>query len=332
MNLTICPIKFCNSTNNKNVKSDSSVKNTDSIIIKNNTKTENYKKDSLKKRILIEIFSEEKAKRIKEKVKQQGKQIFSGNEFFINMTDYKKDEQWAKQMETLTYFTSIAISSKVDFDSILNQIERNVEFINRTASGFINYDASFGIRRKMHHCFGILEGKRGSEYIERYNEKSKTKNAIIELIGKTLEMYCPKSNEEYNEANVSKIGIISRYGIGKELLRVYQDSVEKYTISNLSLVKKEFNKLRAMENPTAEEVLRSCAIIQWLIAQETPYQRGSDSIANVLTKAIMHANNIYISPLKEGVSLDFEAFDTDLDDYIERYPNFFEVRPYKIEG
>ena len=46
----------------------------------------------------------------------------------------------------------------------------------------------------------------------------------------------------------------------------------------------------------------------------------------------MHANNIYISPLKEGVSLDFEAFDTDLDDYIERYPDFFEVRPYKIEG
>lgn len=105
-----------------------------------------------------------------------------------------------------------------------------------------------------------------------------------------------------------------------------------YKISNLSLAEKEYNKLRQIKNPSVDEVLRSCAIIQWLITQETPYKRGADSIANILAKSIMHTNGIFISPLKDGISLDFEAFDTDLDDYIEKYPNFFKVRPYKIKG
>lgn len=63
-----------------------------------------------------------------------------------------------------------------------------------------------------------------------------------------------------------------------------------------------------------------------------PLYKRVRSIANILTKSIMHANGIYISPLKDGISLDFEAFDTDLDDYIKKYPDFFKVKPYKIEN
>lgn len=118
----------------------------------------------------------------------------------------------------------------------------------------------------------------------------------------------------------------------KPLLKISEEMPTNYKTSNLNLVEKEYNKLREIENPSVDFVMRSCAIIQWLIAQETPYIRGSDSIANILTKSIMHANGIYISPLKDGISLDFEAFDTDLDDYIKKYPDFFKVKPYKIEN
>ena len=45
----------------------------------------------------------------------------------------------------------------------------------------------------------------------------------------------------------------------------------------------------------------------------------------------MNCYNLRISPLKEGVSLDFEAFYSNLDDYIKNYPNFFEKYPKKLD-
>ena len=53
-------------------------------------------------------------------------------------------------------------------------------------------------------------------------------------------------------------------------------------------------------------------------------------ISNILIKGIYHANNVKISPLKKKCSLDFEAFDTDLDEYIKRFPLFFTQKPEKI--
>ena len=338
MNLTIGTIKFCNSINNKNVQSDlkvndSTPKNAKESKLPNIDYTNQYHtKDSLKSYILAKTYSEKDFSDIKKEVRQRGKQIFSGNEFFIRMTDYKKNEQWAKEMENLTYSVSFAISNGASFETILKYLENGIQFIHKTTPKLNNYNSPFGEKRKMYHCLGLSIGKRGCEYINRYYEKSKTKNTEFEMLGRTFEMYCPKSNQEYKDANVAKIGIISQFSPQNKLIGVCQDSVDKYTISNLFFVKKEFEKLSQIENPTTQDVMRSCAIIQWLIAQETPYKRGSDSVANVLTKAIMHAYNIHISPVKEGISLDFEAFDTDLDDYIKKYPDFFEEKPYKLES
>ena len=257
------------------------------------------------------------------------KQVLTGDEFFINMVDYKKNEDWAKKMIKLLQSVSDDVSSGLDFTIILEKIENAINSINSTPN-FKSF--TYGIRRTSCHVFTPKESSRGDEYVERYLNKCKTcGQTIINERGKQTE-FTPNSNKEYKEANTSKITAVCISENSKPLLKISEDMPCYYKISNLSLAEKEYNKLRQIKNPSVDEVLRSCAIIQWLITQETPYKRGTDSIANILAKSIMHANGIFISPLKDGISLDFEAFDTDLDDYIEKYPNFFKVKPYKIKG
>ena len=312
MNLTISPIRFKSFINNDNIKSDATINNN------------YYKSNKNDYNEAIRNYTHAAIGLQRKTLRKSPKQILSPNVFFINMYGYGLNKIWAQNMRDLLYVISEDISLGLNFDFILENIEKG---INRINSSKKDKSSIYGIKRKRYHNFAMDTKQRGREYVERYSKKCQQNGKHVD----DEFVYSPKANKNYENANTCTITTaVSPFF--EPSIYIFQDSAEKYTISNLSLVKKEFNKLRAIENPTTEEVLRSCAIIQWLIAQETPYQRGSDSVANVLTKAIMHANNIYISPLKEGVSLDFEAFDTDLDDYIERYPNFFEVRPYKIEG
>ena len=100
-------------------------------------------------------------------------------------------------------------------------------------------------------------------------------------------------------------------------------------ISNLSLAEKEYEKLKSINNPNEHQILKSTAIIHWLISQESPFERGNDSFAGIIAKSILHSYNMYISPLKEEKSIDFEAFYTDLNEFIKIYPELFEIKPYK---
>jgi len=94
--------------------------------------------------------------------------------------------------------------------------------------------------------------------------------------------------------------------------------------SNLTIVKEIYNDLKSKKNPSEKEVTEAAAKIQWLIAQETPYQKGNDSVANILTRSLMHSYNLPVTPLKEGISLDFEAWGQNMDEYIKNYPDYFE--------
>ncbi len=261
----------------------------------------------------------------KKSPEKQAKQTLLGDEFFINMRGYKKDEAWAKEMTDLMYQISQGISYGVQFQYLLEDIENKIGEINDKMN---TKKLPYGIRRKTGHSFDIKPCHRGDEYFNRYQEKCEKQGVFIESENEYI--YSPKPNEEYKWANTCEITESNIIKQVRPMLEVINKSPYEYTISNLSLARNEFNKLRKIKNPSVDDVMRSCAIIQWLIAQETPYVRGSDSIANILTKSIMHANGIFISPLKDGISLDFEAFDTDLDDYIKKYPDFFKVRPYKI--
>lgn len=231
--------------------------------------------------------------------------------FFYNMkyyTPYNKDDEktsrWATMMNVLANDTADLISGKENFDKILDNVEFRVSIIN-------NNPLYYGVIDKKGEKtrYEIPDAGRGSIYFDKYYKK------FDDIVDDFCFIKKAKSNEEYKDANTATIvsspycGMFVEYGRGDK--------------TNLDLVKKEYEKLIAIDKPTLDEINKSCATIQWLIAQETPYLRGSDSIANILARSIYLAYDVKTTPPKENIGLDFEAWGCDLDEYIKIYPDLF---------
>lgn len=236
--------------------------------------------------------------------------------FFIDMLHYPKNTQWAQDMLQFRDRLAVLIKNKVDFNSILSVSQVGLKKMNADHPGV----HAFGeIRQNAGGRFLLCDGKRGEEYLPDYFEKYKSLNT-------RLGTFRPKSNSEYKDASVCHIIPDNRRMV------IAYGYMPNRNSNNLEFVKREYDKLKALKNPTTTQVNRSAATIQWLIAQANPFMKGNDSFANLFTKAIYKAYDIHLAPLKKGISLDFEAFYSDLEDYIRKYPTFFEKRPWKSCG
>jgi len=239
----------------------------------------------------------------------ENKAQISPESYFIRMKHYKQDMPWAQDMVNLTYFISDLIEKGVDIKNIIKNTAFGIYYINdKHEYGVLKSYAIWGVHSK---GYSIENNKRGEEYLEKYKTKIK-KN------------YNPKPTEEY-DIITNTISIYPNKK-GDSFLILYPDC-DMYDYSNLDIVKQIYNELKNNENPSKKEIVSAMAKIQWLIAQETPYIRGSDSVATILTRSIAHAYHIPVSPLKEGISLDFEAWFQDMDKYIKNYPKYFEKNP-----
>ena len=76
-----------------------------------------------------------------------------------------------------------------------------------------------------------------------------------------------------------------------------------------------------------DEVNSNIAEIRWILAHSTPWMRGSDAISNVLMRAMYKAIGVKTYPLEKGISLDLEAYCTELSDYKKYFPSYFENPP-----
>ena len=213
--------------------------------------------------------------------------------FFINMDYYQKNQAWADKMLDLSETVSVQIKQKKSFNEVLNTILDGVKKIN--------HSKLYGQYRHAPNGFCILEKQpnRGIEYFSRYKDvmKSNHTNYIK-----------PKSNKEYPEANTCEIQLFNLDGDSEAIqidYGIYTNSLNQPLYdkcSNLELAEKEYNKLIQIKNPSLKQINKSCATINWLIAQESPFVNGSDSIAKLLTTAIYAAYNVKLSPPKKRIS------------------------------
>ena len=79
------------------------------------------------------------------------------------------------------------------------------------------------------------------------------------------------------------------------------------------------------------EINSSVAEIRWILAHATPWERGSDAISNTFIRSIYKSIGIKASPLKKGISLDLEAYCTNLEDYKKNFSEYFVKVPYIVE-
>lgn len=87
-------------------------------------------------------------------------------------------------------------------------------------------------------------------------------------------------------------------------------------------------ELTSKKLPEINDVI---AEIRWVLAHATPWHRGSDSISNVLMRAMYQAVGVKTYPPREGISFDLEAYCTNLGDYKNKFSTYFEKPPEVIE-
>ena len=76
---------------------------------------------------------------------------------------------------------------------------------------------------------------------------------------------------------------------------------------------------------------KKIAEIRWILAHSTPWERGSDAISNTFIRSVYKAMGIKTSPLKRGISLDLEAYCTNLEEYKNNFSSYFRKSPYIAE-
>ena len=118
MNLTISPIRFKSFINNDNIKSDATINNN------------YYKSNKNDYNEAIRNYTHAAIGLQRKTLRKSPKQILSPNVFFINMYGYGLNKIWAQNMRDLLYVISEDISLGLNFDFILENIEKGINRIN----------------------------------------------------------------------------------------------------------------------------------------------------------------------------------------------------------
>ena len=110
----------------------------------------------------------------------------------------------------------------------------------------------------------------------------------------------------------------------------YINNVFKHIFDIYNEFKKSFN-YKDVNDSQLPEINAKIGEIRWLLAHATPWERGSDSISNVLMRAMYKSLGIKSYPIAKGFSLDLEAYCTEMNDYKRIFDGYFEKPPKIIE-
>lgn len=250
---------------------------------------------------------------------------FKQEDFFVNIRGYGKNRAWANSVKSTTDNAVNLIRKNSTLDNILKFISAGVRKANTLC---------LDIGKKLHS--GILRTKRdgwlchsdwsGLELWTDYSHVSRYKNYIERLD----EIANKKLINPYDDIELT-IPIIEENGSSlKHCSEKYINNAFKHIAEIYGHFKQSFNS-KEINNSQMKDVNNDIAEIRWILAHSMPWERGSDAISNILIRAMYKSIGIKSYPLKKGISLDLEAFCTELKDYKAKFPSFFEKPPEIID-
>ena len=251
---------------------------------------------------------------------------FKKKDFFVRIKGYGRDLKWAKKTKETADAVVNFIREKCNFDEALKKTTEGVTEANQ-----IPID-----EEKRNHT-GILRIKRdgwrhGSSWsklglITRYDTIKRYKTYSDKLDHtvryplknpyKDISLTRPVHDSDY--------GKFLDHGSAKNVNKALEHVNKLFDEIYLKYIKKEIKK------EDLADVNLLIAEIRWILAHATPWERGSDAISNTFIRSIYKAIGIKTYPLKKGISLDLEAYCTELDEYKKNFVNYFEKKPKIIE-
>ena len=243
---------------------------------------------------------------------------FVPKDFYVNIKGYGKNEKWADVIIKTADMGASLIRRGTSAENVLKIITCGVIKANKLDFSITKMENT-GILRvnradwksQLTDAFTCFTHNRYESYADRLiatREKP--------LLAPNPKLAMTRPNEKYPELEHG-----NPLYINKSLdyvIKLYNKLFPKFTEKEI-----KSKDLRTVNSTIAE--------IRWVLAHATPWMRGSDAISNVFIRAIYKALGIKTFPLAKGISLDLEAYCTDLKDYKKNFITYFQKAPEIVD-
>jgi len=253
--------------------------------------------------------------------------MFEDSKFFSRVSTceemYGKNFEFAEMMSKLSKETSQTITKGKPLEDVLKQIS-NGYYKTRPGSGVYrgsnnppNTIGTFGrldswTTRYGDDCWGAYK-----EYIERLDKQLGNRITPYKKFTLTRNPSSPAESGwgAFNQLMVHPYPdeVAKNMEIISKRYKVYQKLVNEYKLSgNLSLEQKK----------QADDIISE---LYYLMANTTPFERGSNGISDVLMRSQYSALGMSKPHVRKGIGLDLEAFCMNLDEYKLKWNSFFDI-------
>jgi len=245
---------------------------------------------------------------------------FKQEDFFVRIDGYGHDKQWAKEIKNYADNAVKMLRDENDPEYVLKYIATSTRFANRLENNLYKTENT-GILRTERDGWHSRECDIFTPYVtQKYNLYTER---LVKINSHPL-------NDPYSRhISLSKP---SNFFTGK----IFHGSYANINIALdyiFKLCKNIFPKFvkNDITKNDLPELNSTVAEMRWVLAHSTPWVRGSDAISNIFMRAIYKAVGVKTYPIKKGVSLDMEAYCTNLDDYKKLFPTYFDNVPEIVD-
>lgn len=243
---------------------------------------------------------------------------FAAKDFYVRIKGYGKNDKWADTVIKTADLGSSLIQRGTSPENVLKIITSGVKKANKTASSISKMETTGILRVNRDNWIGNVADAFTCFTIDRYKGYAgrllATRKTPLTPPKPKLAMTRP--NKDYPELEHGEPLYINNSL--NHVFKICQKLFDKY-------VGKDF-KAKDLHN-----INDNIAEIRWVLAHATPWMRGSDAISNVFMRAIYKSMGIKTYPLAKGVSLDMEAYCTELSQYKKNFANYFEKPPIIVD-
>lgn len=261
---------------------------------------------------------------------QSKKLRFNEDDFYVRIKGYGHHSGWAKKIMKTADAVVNFIREKCNFEEALKKTcdgvteansllfdldkYRHTGVLRTNREGWrygSDWNVNDGIITKYGKGTGNSKSNRYKSYVDRFDYV--VKNPLKNPYG-DISLTRPVHDKDI-------YGKILDHGNGKSIDKAFEHINKIYD----NLYEKYISNEAKEEN--LKDINDSIAEIRWILAHTTPWERGSDAISNTFIRAVYKAAGIKAYPLKKGVSLDLEAYCTNLNEYKEKFPEYFTKKP-----
>lgn len=161
-----------------------------------------------------------------------------------------------------------------------------------------------------------------------------------EALEETFEVYVIRGKIDDNEIVMTQTSFIRKFpnkcaykkyfrpdrrSKGKMVGVFYHPFADKINFV-LKHLDKIFTQIMNMSSPSIDELQESIAEFHWWFANIMPFQRGSESVAEMFVHIMLGQHGHKFKGWKEGISPDIQAFlESDLEVYAGKYKSYFKL-------